>query len=248
MKFIRQMCQHQHIMMTKQKTTVCGVTIAAPVGVSFKRSRKSPTVTPLTRQVMTKSIHRAILEYQHSQSICATSPKSPLDLRVRAAISRGRSGTPVKCQMKTEHRFDESLTVDGNNHHQSLTTTTTTVTTTITNKQEVSSKLTNTLETVYEQEKDPIADASENNEHKSMVPYNEEKNDIVSNGLSPIDSGTVTPVMQTRKKINKPLNDTPNADSDVWYTPKEYAQTNVIENNEVKFGNEKKKISVENGN
>lgn len=50
----------------------------------LKRSRHSAAGTPLTRQVMTKSIHRAILEYQHSQNGVITTPKSPLDLRVKS--------------------------------------------------------------------------------------------------------------------------------------------------------------------
>ncbi|XP_031623405.1 mitosis initiation protein fs(1)Ya isoform X4 [Contarinia nasturtii] len=67
----RQNVQQQSIMVTQKKTT------------TFKRSRNSLAVTPLTRQVMTKSIHRAILEYQNSQHGIAVSPKSPLDLRMR---------------------------------------------------------------------------------------------------------------------------------------------------------------------
>lgn len=54
----------------------------------FKRFRHSVAGTPLTRQVMTKSIHRAILEYQHSQIGGVLSPKSPLDLRVRSTVTR----------------------------------------------------------------------------------------------------------------------------------------------------------------
>lgn len=193
------------MVMTKQKTTsVCGLG-------TFKRSRMSPTVTPLTRQVMAKSIHRAILEYQHTQNRCVSSPKSPLDLRVRAAISRGRGGggggTPVKCQMKTEHRLDKSLNIDGNSHSASVTTTTT-ITTTITNKQD--SKAPNTLETVYEHEKNHIFDTLDNNEQNNVD----------------------TPMLLSRKKCIESANGS-TSENDVWYTPKEYVQTNVIENVEV---------------
>lgn len=49
---------------------------------------------------MTKSIHRAILEYQHSQ--CGVlSPRSPLDLRVRSALARGPKCTRLNCSSKS---------------------------------------------------------------------------------------------------------------------------------------------------
>lgn len=45
-------------------------------------------MTPLTRQVMTKSIHRAILEYQHAHNGPVMSPRSPLDLRTSFVVRR----------------------------------------------------------------------------------------------------------------------------------------------------------------
>lgn len=204
--------------MTKPKTAAAA---------AFKRSRKSPTVTPLTRQLMTKSIHRAILEYQHTQSVCGLSPKSPLDLRVRTAIYRGRGGTPVKCLMETEQRLDKSLKIDANG--QSVTTTTT-ITTTITNKQEQSARQPSTLETVYEQDKDPHADTHDNNEHAISEMG---ANDNVANGPSTSDAIAVTPILLSRRKSMETFD---GADSEIWYTPKEFVQTNLIENIEVKLG------------
>lgn len=77
---VRHDVHQQSIVVTQKKTT------------TIKRSNKSLAMTPLTRQVMTKSIHRAILEYQHAQ--CGTavvSPRSPLDLRTSFVIRRDTS-------------------------------------------------------------------------------------------------------------------------------------------------------------
>lgn len=63
-------------MVTQKKTT------------TIKRSKQSLAITPLTRQVMTKSIHRAILEYQNTYNGPMPSPRSPLDLRTSFVIRR----------------------------------------------------------------------------------------------------------------------------------------------------------------
>lgn len=205
-------------MMAKMKTAT------ATAAAAFKRSRKSPTVTPLTRQVMTKSIHRAILEYQHTQGLGGASPKSPLDLRVRAAIYRGRNGTPIngKCLIKTEERHDKS---------SSTTTKTTVTTTTITNTQDHSSRI-NTLETVYEQEKDTNSEAHEPIESRSLVRYVGTKKDMSLERLT-CDPIAETPNMLSHKKSIETMGGSENCDNDIWYTPKEYIQTNMIENIEV---------------
>lgn len=219
-------------MMTKNKTTAAA---AAAAAAAFKRSRRSPTVTPLTRQVMTKSFHRAILEYQHTQSMCAVSPKSPLDLRVRAAIYRGRNGTPVKCFMKTEQHRDKSLKTDSNGHTSaslssstmSTTTTTTKVTTTVMNTtQDHSSRLPNTLETVYEQEKDANSETLEHIESNG-------ENDGVLNGPLNCDSIAETPILLAHRKSIDTTDGSENFDNEIWYTPKETIQTDLMENIEV---------------
>lgn len=220
--------------MTKQKRTAGVGTVSS--AVTFKRLRKSPTVTPLTRQLMTKSIHRAILEYQHTQSMCASSPKSPLDLRVRAAIYRGRGVTPVKCLMKTEQRLNKSLKIDGNSHSSSLTTTTT-VTTTITNEQDHCARQPNTLETVYEQEKDSHSDTHQNSEQTSLVRYkaiseNGKNDSVASSSSGPI---AVTPILLSHRKSIETTDGSENCDNEIWYTPQEFVQTNVIENIQVNF-------------
>lgn len=209
-------------MMTKNKTTVAAA-------AAFKRSRKSPNVTPLTRQVMTKSIHRAILEYQHTQSLSGTvSPKSPLDLRVRAA---GRNGTPVKCLMKTEQRLDQSVKINSNGcasaSMSSSTTTTTTVRTTLMNTQDHGSRLPNTLETVYEQEKDANSETFEQIESKCG------KNANVLDGPSKCEPIAETPIPLSRRKSSDTTDASENSDSEVWYTPKEFIQTDLIEKIEV---------------
>lgn len=64
----------------------------------LKKAKQS--LTPLKRHVMAKSIHRAILQYQHSHG-GAQSPISPLDLRVRSALSRGLKCPRANCSPNT---------------------------------------------------------------------------------------------------------------------------------------------------
>lgn len=224
-------------MMTTNKTT--SVTAVVAAAAAFKRARKSPNVTPLTRQVMTKSIHRAILEYQHTQSLNAASPKSPLDLRMQQAIYRSRNRTPVKCLVKTEQHIDKSMRVNGNGRSMSTsmsslsttatTTVTTTVATTIKNAQgNQSSRLPNTLETVYEHEKDV------NSETFEHIESNNGGTDNLLDGLpSKCDPIVETPILVSRRSCINTPDRSENVDSEVWYTPKEFVQTDVIENIEV---------------
>lgn len=60
-------------------------------------------MTPLTRQVMTKSIHRAILEYQHAHNGPIMSPRSPLDLRTSFVIRREFGSPPAKSSKPIEN-------------------------------------------------------------------------------------------------------------------------------------------------
>lgn len=223
--------------MTKNKTSVTALVTAA---TAFKRSRKSPNMTPLTRQVMTKSIHRAILEYQHTQSLHAVSPKSPLDLRMQQAIYRSRNRTPVKCLMKTEQQhLDKSLgnsqytstSMSSSSSAKTTTTTTTTVTTTVKNAQgNHSSRPSNTLETVYEQEKDAHSETSEHIESNNGQQL-ESRSDGPPSKCDPI---VETPIPLSRRKCIDP-EESQSFDNDIWYTPKESIQTDVTENIEVNF-------------
>lgn len=98
--------------------------------MTLKRSNKSLALTPLTRQIMTKSIQRAILEYQQHT---ITSPKSPLDLRVNTVMRRNS-----KClQSVYSPESDHSVTNEEN--IQPLSTNT-----------KINSRF-GSLETVYEQ-------------------------------------------------------------------------------------------------
>lgn len=221
-------------MMATNKTSVMAVVTAA----AFKRARKSPNVTPLTRQVMTKSIHRAILEYQHTQSLNAASPKSPLDLRMQQAIYRSRNRTPVKCLVKSDQQIDKSARINGKSRSMSTsmssssttattTVTTTTVATTIKNAQSnQSSRLPNTLETLYEHEKDANSVTFEFNESNKG-----ETDDLPDALPSKCDAIFKTPTSR-RTCISTP-DDAEKIDSEVWYTPNEFIQSNVIENVEV---------------
>lgn len=211
----RQNVQQQSIMVTQKKTT------------TVKRSRHSLTVTPLTRQVMTKSIHRAILQYQHSQHGIAMSPKSPLDLRVRATISRDDKDVPnVKNCLSKMIKTEEKLPiVDDNN----IISTSIVIKS---NSVDSNSRL-SPLETVYEQDKDTNVEALECCEHESYVS-NYETVEVSCNINEPVsDSIKETPVLASRKLSSEIMCDSDNVCSEVWYTPKEYVETKVIENIEV---------------
>ncbi|XP_055306075.1 mitosis initiation protein fs(1)Ya isoform X2 [Sitodiplosis mosellana] len=193
---IRQNVQQQSIMVTQKKTT------------TIKRSRHSLAVTPLTRQVMTKSIHRAILEYQHSQHGTVLSPKSPLDLRVRSTSSRDTS--------KTEHLASKSIEKSRISMSAVLKT----------NSME---SRTSALETVYEQEKDANTDAPNCFDHENYVEIVEHTNDnhSIVNELMTSEPIGETPVLVSRKLSSEKIGSTDGGDHEVWYTPKEFVQTKI---------------------
>lgn len=64
-------------------------------------------MTPLTRQVMTKSIHRAILEYQQCGTVL--SPRSPLDLRTSLVIRRDVKDSPEITSNSTDPKANLKL-------------------------------------------------------------------------------------------------------------------------------------------
>lgn len=192
-------------MVTQKKTT------------TIKRSRHSLAMTPLTRQVMTKSIHRAVLEYQHSQHGAGLSPKSPLDLRVRR--DGGNATKPNHLMAKLSDKSCIS---------------------TVTKSTSMESRM-NPLETVYEQDKDANADASQCIGPDSFVCHNfqvVQQSNQVKELLSSEPIGE-TPVLVSRKLSNEKMTAADggggggSGDHEVWYTPKEFVQTKVVENIEV---------------
>lgn len=193
-------------MVTQKKTT------------TFKRSRHSLAGTPLTRQVMTKSIHRAILEYQHSQHGVAISPKSPLDLRVRSAVYRVNKdhSKSMKCEEKSL-KFHHDRSVSSAIKSNSIDSN-------------------SRLETVYEQEKDSNTN-TEKSEHsidinRKVVEVSIERSKVSATDL--LEQIQETPVLVSRKFSGEKLNGVDEyVDPDVWYTPKEYVQSKLIENIEV---------------
>lgn len=90
-----------------------------------------------------------------------------------------------------------------------------------------SSRLPNTLETVYEQERDTIPEISESIEQKSLMRYK------ASDGSSSYDPIAQTPISLSRRMSIETMNGSENYDNEVWYTPREYMPTNLIENIEV---------------
>lgn len=99
--------------------------------MTLKRSNKSFALTPLTRQVMTKSIQRAILEYQQHT---IASPKSPLDLRVSTVMRRNSKCLQSVYSPEQEHSECLSMITNEENIQPSR----------------INSKF-GSLETVYEQ-------------------------------------------------------------------------------------------------
>lgn len=199
--FNRQNVQQQSIMVTQKKTT------------PFKRPRNSLTMTPLTRQVMTKSIHRAILEYQqHTHNgVGSASPKSPLDLRVRK-----NTESPSRIA-KNSHKSSNS----GENIIRS-------------NSLDSNLRL-SPLETVYEQDKDTGDDVEYENVISKNYDIIEVSNEhhVIANG--PMSSNPIgeTPVLVSRKlSVERTTNVEP-FDGDIWYTPKECVQSKIVENIEV---------------
>ncbi|XP_031623403.1 mitosis initiation protein fs(1)Ya isoform X2 [Contarinia nasturtii] len=209
----RQNVQQQSIMVTQKKTT------------TFKRSRNSLAVTPLTRQVMTKSIHRAILEYQNSQHGIAVSPKSPLDLRMRGREilkMENTSSKTVKCEKRSPKVIDKSsistsIVVKSNSLDSNLRQS--------------------SLETVYEQDKDANVETFGCYERECCVSSNYEvvevlsDQSIINEPLLTSESIKETPVLVSRKlSSEKIVKEVKNIDPEIWFTPKEFAQTKLVEN------------------
>lgn len=198
--------------------------VAQKKTTTIKRSRHSLAVTPLTRQVMTKSIHRAILEYQHSQHGAMLSPKSPLDLRVRPTIVAAVNTRDT--ESKTEQ-----LAPVGLPDKRSLSTSAVL-------KSNSMECRTGALETVYEQEKDSnVADpATDAFDQQNFVQIVEQSNDhSIVNELLTAEPIGETPVLVSRKLSSEKISTADNGDHEVWYTPKEFVQTKVIENIEVNY-------------
>lgn len=183
-------------------------------------------MTPLTRQVMTKSIHRAILEYQHSHHGAIVSPKSPLDLRVRASVLREGNGHNSKTENLAPKSADKSRASS---------------TSIVSKADSVESKV-SPLETVYEQEKDANAYESEDFDYGNYVTHdafdvikNANPEQSIVNELLSADPIGETPVLVSRKLSNEKIGGADKSNREIWYTPKEFVQARVIENIEVSF-------------
>lgn len=214
----RQNVQQQSIVVTQKKTT------------TFKRSRHSLAMTPLTRQVMTKSIHRAILEYQQSHHPAPSSPKSPLDLRVRSTITRNSKDI----NQSTNKNYQQSSKSIEHSHISPSKI--------FKSNSLDSNSRTSALETVYEQEKDAKTDEQDISRHGNDVTSNSyaivevsADNEIIVNGPIASDLIGETPVLVSRKLSSEKLCAVDNCDSEIWYTPKEYVQSRVVENIEVGY-------------
>lgn len=196
---------------------------------SFKRPRNSPAMTPLTRQVMTKSIHRAILEF-HSQNAIVLSPKSPLDLRVRPSIREARNGEK-NASAALNGGGGHSPKMCEQNRHLSLMRS---------NSLDSNARM-SPLETVYEQDRDATGELSDNAEHDVDISSNckileiSSDNQVIVTGLSASDPISDTPVAVSRKLSTELKSGIVQNDGDTWYTPKQFMHANVIENIEVGF-------------
>lgn len=213
----RQNVQQQSIVVAQKKTT------------TFKRSRASLAMTPLTRQVMTKSIHRAILEYQHSHNGSSIgSPKSPLDLRVRRNVSYGE-----KSPSRNEKTNDKSTKIDDDNRSTSTALIKS-------NSLDSNSRL-SPLETVYEQEKDANVESINGFELGNCISSSYEVIEVTNENQAfvhgPASDAPIseTPILVSRKLSAERIGATEHLDRDVWYTPKEFLQSKIVENIEVCF-------------
>lgn len=211
--------------------------VAHKTAATLKRSRHTLAMTPLTRQVMTKSIHRAILEYQQSNNESTGSPKSPLDLRVRTSVIRSSS---KDCQKQPNDSSAEKIhqksikSANRSNFSSSAVAKS--------NSLESNSKM-SPLETVYEQEKDARADELDGCDHGNVdvvsnsyavVAFTNDKQ-IIFNGPSGCEPIGETPVLVSRKSSSEKISSTNHFDNEIWYTPKEFVQSKVVENIEVLF-------------
>lgn len=180
-------------------------------------------MTPLTRQVMAKSIHRAIIEYQSPLD-----PKSPLDLRVRAAIYRdSRSlSTGEKGSSKSGMCIDKTLKTDDSYHKSSSAV--------FKSSSSDSNSRLSPLETVYEQEKDTNTETPDDLVHGNCVNTNYEAIEVsnVNNAISIAPIGE-TPILVSRKLSTERFCGADYSDNEVWYTPKEFVQSRMVENIEV---------------
>lgn len=184
---------------------------------------------------MTKSIHRAILEYQTHHG-APGSPKSPLDLRVRAAVTRE---PPTKDDKDQKSQSTEKI----HHHHQHQLNRSNTSPAAILQSNSLESMVrASPLETVYEQEKDANTDELDNYERSRGNASNSyaiveltDDNQVIINGASASDPIGDTPVLVSRKLSSEKISIVDHYDGDIWYTPKECVQSKVIENIEVRF-------------
>lgn len=179
-------------------------------------------MTPLTRQVMTKSIHRAILEYQSHHGSAPGSPKSPLDLRVRTTITRDSKDVPKDSNDQSANKIHQQPSkIRGSNSSWNI----------VSNGVDKSNSKSGILETVYEQEKDAKSDDHDDDitsDSYAIIKLTDDSQVIV--GPSTSEPISETPILVTRKISSEKLC---TVDKEVWYTPKEFVQSKVIENIEV---------------
>lgn len=189
-------------------------------------------MTPLSRQVMTKTIHRAILEYQHTHSsVGGASPKSPLDLRVRKMDSSTEMNpSKIAKADKSVDKADKSLKNGDENRLMSASAVNKS------NSFDTNGRI-SPLETVYEQEKDAIDDIEHDNYISNSYAIIEVLNESKAVIDAPISSEPIseTPVLVSRKLSAERLSNDERFDGDIWYTPKEFVQSKVIENIEVRI-------------
>lgn len=170
----------------------------------LKKAKQS--LTPLKRHVMAKTIHRAILQYQHSHG-GAQSPISPLDLRVRSALSRGPKCPRASCSPNTGC---DKCTPDSNAKRGHAMTA-----------------RPHCLDTVFEQVKH-IDGSPAKNELKNAPT-------AASRASGGRDNLIEATPINTHKKPPNDLDicSTHNDNDDIWHTPNEFPKIPTIDNTEV---------------
>lgn len=180
------------------------------------RTKLSSTATPL-RQVMSKSIQRAILEH------ASNSPKSPLDLRMSPVIRRtdfDKISSPKRHSMK--YQRDENTTPERS----------------AVKRRSIEMKTSSMLETVYESARSTIDDVREGNNvniEAVIIETTEAKQskNTINNSIEQKVSFETTPIFigNVGSAITNDNDDDAcvNSETDIWYTPSEAMPTMGME-------------------
>lgn len=202
--FLRHGIHQNNIVVTHKQATQIKHTI---------RSKHPLAVTPL-RQVMSKSIQRAIREQIGTDT--QLSPKSPLDLRSSPVIRR--SSANKENTKQTPVQTSDHVTETNVQHKRLSSASMTSV---------------SILETVYEQvNADVVHNKSQTSAKQTSLKERAIDCEEISVQKQQIDVTIETPAIV--KKFSEEKNNNNDFSKEVWYTPAESLIAPIIESQEVK--------------